>query len=410
VRTLITGNAFKAATLAAAKNTGRLVSYSDEKGTWHRGILLPKSNNTDLGYAATASSANQWPVQVSKKFLTDFLSSNVFFKEKIAAIRALTEQMQEESRNSKFTSETRNEPENLAYQESINIKWLERAKLFKDLTNTTPASVGYDKPAFDATSTDAEIYNIYNDIRYRNGAIVVAPKVYDNADHTKARVVISRVDCKSAYPAEENMAIQITLPYKCVGSTFARDIYADPKIEALTYNGWATMQGDYMANVALENGVELANIIMEIADRNNVVMEAPSHYVSFSQACAADRRKKEAEQAAAMANSSDGYSLIDSSKVVNSPVETARQRIAELRAIAGTAAAQSSQPIEKDATTTAPTLAEALARATAKKGVAPGAATDVVVGTDTVGPNEASSPGDLLAATLSKAAARRGPN
>ena len=111
-----------------------------------------------------------------------------------------------------------------------------------------------------------------------------------------------------------------------------------------------------------------------------------------------------------MANSSDGYSLIDSSKVVNSPVEIARQRIAELRAIAGTAAAQSSQPIEKNTATTAPTLAEALARATAKKGVAPGAATDVVVGTDTVGPNEASSPGDLLAATLSKAAARRGPN
>ena len=174
------------------------------------------------------------------------------------------------------------------------------------------------------------------------------------------------------------------------------------------------MQGDYVASVALEDGVELANIIMDIADRNGVVMEAPSHYVSFSQACAADRRKKEAEHAAAMANSSDGYSLVDSSKVVNSPVEIARQRIAELRAIAGTAAAQSSQPIEKDATTTAPTLAVALARATAKRGVAPGAATDVVVGTDAVGPKgkeeEASSPEDLLAATLSKAAARRGPN
>ena len=420
VRTLITGNAFKAATLAAAKNTGRLVSYSDEKGTWHRGILLPKSlenvveskNNTGLTF--TASSANQWPVQVSKKFLTDFLSTNVFFKEKAEAIKDLTEQMREETRNSKFTVETRNEPESLAYQESINIKWLERAKLFKELTNTAPTSAGYDRPAFDATYSDAEINKVYTGIRYRNGATVATPKVYDNADHTKARVVISRVDCKSEYPAAEITAIEIRLPLKCVGSTFARDVYADPKIEALTYNGWATMQGDYFANVALEDGVELANIIMDIADRNGVVMEAPSHYVSFSQACAADRRKKEAEHAAAMANSSDGYSLVDSSKVVNSPVEIARQRIAELRAIAGTAAAQSSQPIEKDATTTAPTLAVALARATAKRGVAPGAATDVVVGTDAVGPKgkeeEASSPEDLLAATLSKAAARRGPN
>ena len=421
VRTLITGNAFKAATLAAAKNTGRLVSYSDEKGTWHRGILLPKSlenvvdSKNNNGLTFTASSANQWPVQVSKKFLTDFLSTNVFFKEKVEAINFLTEQMREETRNSKFTVETRNEPESLAYQESINIKWLERAKLFKELTNTVPVSSGYssgyDRPAFDATYSDAEINKVYTNIRYRNDASVAAPKVYDNADRTKARVVISRVDCKSEYPASENAAIQIMLPYKCVGSTFARDVYADPKIEALTYNGWSTMQGDHFASVALENGVELANIIMEIADRNNVVLEAPSHYVSFSQACAADRRKKEAEHAAAMANSSDGYSLIDSSKVVNSPVETARQRIAELRAIAGTAAAQSKsiQPIEKDAAVTAPTLAEALARATAKRGVAPGAATDVVVGTDTVGPNEENNPKDLLAATLNKAAARRGP-